>query len=129
MQKFLIRSVLLIMCFGVMSGCVLALGAVGGAGGVVYYKGNLKQYLNYPVTDIYEATMQTMADEGFRIFNDEHDPYKAQMKFEDTEGKSIWVDIEASTRETSEIKIRVGVKGDKARASQLLEKIKGRLLL
>ena len=129
MRRLLVSSVMLVTCCSLMSGCVLAFGAACGAGGVIYYQGNLQEYLNYPVREIYEATMQTMAEEGLGVYNDEHDPYKAQMKFEDTDGKSVWVDIEASTRESSEIKIRVGVGGNKARASQLLEKIKTRLIL
>lgn len=129
MQRVLVRSVLLLVCSAMMSGCVLALGAAGGAGGVVYYKGNLKEYLSYPVTEIYVATVQAMADEGMKVYSDEHDPYKAQLKFEDIDERSVWIDIEAVTREASEIKIRVGVSGDKNRASQLLEKVKAKLLL
>ena len=129
MKKIMVRSVMLLACCAMMSGCVLALGAAGGAGGVVYYKGNLKEYLSYPVPDIYEATMSAMDEEGMKIYNDEHDPYKAQMKFEDIDERSVWIDIEAVTREASEIKIRVGVSGDKQRATQLLEKVKTNLTL
>jgi hypothetical protein len=70
-----------------------------------------------------------MGAEGMGIYNDEHDLYKAQLKFEDTDGRNVWVDIEASTREASLIRIRVGTGGDTVRASQLLEKIKGRLMI
>ncbi len=129
MQRLFINAAILTMCALYTSGCLLAVGAVGGAGGVVYYKGNLKEHLNYSVTDIYDATIQSAADQGFQVLNDEHDPYKAQMKFKDADDKKIWVDTEAATRETSLIKIRVGVGGDKAKASLLLEKIKSRLFL
>jgi hypothetical protein len=129
MRRVMVQSVFLLAFCAMMSGCVLALGAAGGAGGVVYYKGNLKEYLSYPVTDIYEATIAVMDDEGMKIYKDEHDPYKAQLKFEDIDESSVWVDIEAVTREASEIKIRVGVSGDKQRATQLLEKIRTNLTL
>ena len=98
MKRILTQSVILVMCFATMPGCIFALGAAGGAGGVVYYKGNLKEYLNYSVMEIHTATLQTMADEGIQIYSDSVDTYKSEMKFEDTDGRNIWVDIEASTQ-------------------------------
>ena len=127
MRNKLFSCVVLLLCIVSMSGCMLALGAAGGAGGVVYYNGNLSEYVDYPVNEIYQATVKVLDNRNLPLHSDVHDTYKAKLTSEFPEGKNIWIDIDSVTRESSEIKIRVGVSGDQKQAVLLLEEIKANL--
>ena len=127
MRRKLLRSVALLLCLVAMPGCLLAVGAAGGAGGVVYYKGTLSEYVDYPVNEIYQSTLKVLDSRNLPLYSDTHDSYKAKLTSELANGKNIWIDIDSVTRGSSEIKIRVGATGDQKEAVLLLEAIKKNL--
>ncbi len=127
MRSKIFRGIALIVCVATLPGCLLAVGAAGGAGGVIYYKGNLSEYVDYPVSDIYQATLKVLDKRNMPLYSDVHDNYKAKLSSELNDGKNVWIDIDSVTRESSEIKIRVGASGDQKQAVLLLEAIKANL--
>lgn len=127
MRTKMFRTITLLLCVVSMSGCLLAVGAAGGAGGVIYYKGNLSEYVDYPVNEIYQATLKVLDKRNLPLYSDVHDSYKAKLTSELDNGKNIWIDIDSVTRQSSEIKIRVGAGGDQKEAVLLLEAIKSHL--
>jgi hypothetical protein len=127
MRRKLLRSVALLLCLVAMPGCLLAVGAAGGAGGVVYYKGTLSEYVDYPVNQIYQSTLKVLDSRNLPLYSDTHDSYKAKLTSELLNGKNVWIDIDSVTRGSSEIKIRVGATGDQKEAVLLLEAIKNNL--
>ncbi|MFP6581116.1 MAG: DUF3568 family protein [Candidatus Hydrogenedentota bacterium] len=123
-SRYMIALSACMICF---SGCLLALGAGAGAGGVVYYKGNLTDTLYYSALDVHEAAMKAVGEEGLPILSEKHDPYKGSVRSEYPDGKNVWISIVAVERETTEVKIRVGASGDQKRANSLLLKLKSHL--
>ena len=98
MRRKLLRSVALLLCLVAMPGCLLAVGAAGGAGGVVYYKGTLSEYVDYPVNEIYQSTLKVLDSRNLPLYSDTHDSYKAKLTSELANGKNIWIDIDSVTR-------------------------------
>lgn len=122
--KFLIPAVLCVLS---CSGCLLAVGAGAGAGGVVYYKGNLKEVLPHSSDAVYDASLRALADEALAIESQERDPYRGEIKSEYPDGKNVWVTITALGHDSTEIKIRVGMGGDQKRANGLLVRVREHL--
>jgi hypothetical protein len=111
-----------------LSGCVaLALGGAAGAGGVIYVKGQIKDTVNAPIERTYKACQATLDSKKLVILSKSADVASAHIKSKYSDGKEIWIDLEAITSEVCEIRIRVGALGDQDRSIDLLEGIKSRL--
>lgn len=115
------------LCAASFSGCLAVVGAGAGAGGVVYYKGNLKETLPHSSSDVFAASLGALNDEALTVVNQEQDPYRGEIRSEYPDGKKIWIDIRAIGHETTEIKIRVGITGDQKRANALLVRVREHL--
>ena len=116
-----------VLCALSSSGCLLAVGAGAGAGGVVYYKGNLKETLPHSSNAVFDASLKALSDEALLVDSQKQDPYRGEIKSEYPDGKNIWITITALGHDTCELKIRVGAGGDQKRANQLLVRIKEHL--
>jgi len=106
------------------SGCLVAAGAAGGAAGVIYVKGNVKDYLDYSVSQIHVAAEKALTNEGLTLSVNRVDESSARLESEYADGKNITVNIERVTQEGSQISIRVGAAGDNQRALRILSNIK-----
>lgn len=126
-MKNTISTAFLLICAVCFSGCLLAVGAGAGAGGVVYYKGNLTDVVYHSALDVHEAAMKAVGEEGLPILKEEHDRYKASIRSEYSDGKKVRISITALDHEKTEIKIRVGAGGDQLRANALLVATKNHL--
>ncbi len=124
MRSKMFSGIALVLCAAIMPGCLLAVGAAGGAGGVMYVKGNVSEYVNYPVSELYQATLKVLDKRNMPLYSDTHDSYKAKMTSELQDGRNVRIEIDSVTRDSSEIKIRVGANGDQKEAVLLLEAIK-----
>jgi hypothetical protein len=123
-----IRFLAVLLTFSTMPGCVaLAVGAAGGAAGVVYVKGRLVDKVNAPVERVYNATLAMLNAKGLPIREKRVDISSANVRSEYANDDDIRIEIDAITSEVSEIRIRVGLTGDQDRSLDLLEGIKARL--
>lgn len=123
-----LRPLVALLVMSSFSGCVaLAVGAAGGAAGVVHVKGRLVDKINAPVERVYNASLSMLAAKGLPVIEQRADVASARIKSEYKDDKDIWIEIEAITSEVCEIRIRVGLTGDQDRSIDLLEGIKSRL--
>jgi hypothetical protein len=125
--KYLVNFFALMLCTILASGCLVALGAGAGAGGVVYYKGNLKDTLGYTVPQVHEAAMKAVGEEGLPIYEESYDDYNGHIRSEYPDGKNVWITLEAVGRTSTHLKIRVGAAGDQKRANTLFQNIQANL--
>jgi len=109
------------------SGCVLLVGAAGGAGGTVYVMGKLKEDLNAPVPKVKRAAVAGLKDLGLPVLKDKGDQLTASLESEFSDGKHVWIDIEARDESSSQIGIRVGLLGDEQRSRRVLKAIRQHL--
>jgi hypothetical protein len=116
---------ILVVCTG--TGCLAAIGAGAAAGGIIYYNGNLKEYIPHPVPNVHAAAVIALKNDSLPIYTDELDNVVGRLKSEDHDGKDISIHIEKVTREASQITIRIGATGDHERSEALLAKIKANL--
>jgi Protein of unknown function (DUF3568) len=124
MKPLVLRVLCLLLVSATASGCLLAAGAAGGAAGVIYVKGNVREYLDYTVPQVHVAAEKALTNEGLTLKVNKKDEDKVRIESEYADGKNIWVDIEPVTAEASYLTIRVGVAGDNQRSLRILNNIK-----
>jgi len=108
-----------------VSGCFwLAVGAVGGVAGAVYYEGRLEQTLNADVAKCHRAAEQTLADLKLRVIENRVDAVTAHLESRYADSKRVWIDMEAVGSGSTKVTVRVGVVGDKDRSLAILDGIK-----
>ncbi|MFH1414202.1 MAG: DUF3568 family protein [Candidatus Omnitrophota bacterium] len=105
-------------------GCIaLFAGAAGGAGTAIWLSRKMTQEVNYPFEKSLEASKKGLLSLGLDINKETVTGDVAQIKSEYTDGRVIWVDIRQLSSVTSRIEVRVGAKGDKEAASEILNTI------
>ena len=125
MYKRLTQILLLSVLSVQLCGCAVVLlgaAATGGAGTVMYAKGKLQEELNAPLPQVHRATLSALKELELPSLEVRKDNVTATIKSEFADGKSVSIDIQAITRSSSRITIRVGF-GDKSRSRKILETI------
>ena len=128
MRKALLRAATLMFIVGSVSGCVvLAAGAVAGASGAVYVKGQLKETVDGTVPEVHRAAQSALHEIGVGLTVDKQDEFSGQLQGEMAKGQNVWVDVERVTASTTRIVIRVGYMGDQPKSADILERVKRNL--
>ena len=119
---------MLIFFVTVASGCIpLLIGAIAGAGGVVYVKGALVQNIDEPVEDIHKASLAALKGLSLFVISDELNRHSAVIKAEYENGKKIDIKVDAITEFVSKVTIRVGVVGNQDDSRLILNAIEKKL--
>ena len=107
-----------------MSGCIpLLVGAAAGAGGYAYIRGVLVKQFDMPASKVHQAAIKAVKSLELDIKYDKGDRLSAKVRSEFSDGKDVKIDINAITEQTSQVKIRVGMIGDKLRSEMVLTAI------
>jgi len=121
LPKFLLVAVLLFNC----TGCVaIVAGTAGGAGTALWLEGKVSEEVKSPLKNVVSATTSALKSMRLEITKTTVKDEVAQIKSKYTDGRVIWVDIKKITQDSSQIEIRVGMKGDKEASTKILERIK-----
>lgn len=127
-MNYLNRIAIVLLVVVSCSGCIaLAVGAVGGAAGVTYVKGNLNDNFDASVKQVHAATVMALESMALPIHENRQDFSSAKLRSEYADGKEIWITIDATTSRSSEIVIRVGATGDQQRSRRILNAINANL--
>ena len=125
------QTVLLLALAIQISGCaeavLVGVGAVGGAGAVLWAKGKMVEELDVPFSKAHTATLAALKDLEFPIKKDTKKGLKAKVESQYPDGKLVWVNIRAVTESSSKISVRVGTFGDKSRSQKIFDAIHQRL--
>lgn len=116
-----------LLCTVFLSGCVpVMIGAAAtAAGGYVWTRGNLESTVEYSVVDLYAATRQALEECDVMVERDRHDRFEANLSGRSSDGRKVLIWIDGQTEYISQIRVRVGVMGDKHESQMLLNRILG----
>ncbi|MFA5304905.1 MAG: DUF3568 family protein [Candidatus Omnitrophota bacterium] len=107
------------------TGCVAVVaGAAGGAGTAFWLEGKIKEEVKAPIPKVVKATTSALKSMRLEITKTTVKDEVAQIKAEYTDKRVVWIDIKKLTQDSSQIEIRVGMKGDKEASTKILERIK-----
>lgn len=108
-----------------LTGCVAVVaGAAGGAGTAFWLEGKVKDEVKAPISKAVKATTSALKSMRLEITKTTVKDEVAQIKAEYTDKRVVWIDVKKLTDNTSQIEIRVGMKGDKEASTKILERIK-----
>ncbi|UCD70765.1 MAG: DUF3568 family protein [Syntrophobacterales bacterium] len=127
MFRRLNKAILLLVLAIQISGCAEAVfvgvGAVGGAGAALFYKGKMEENLDISFSKAHAATLAALKDLELPINKDQKKGLKASIESQFPEGKQVWISVRAVTESSSKITVRVGMSGDKARSQKIFDAI------
>lgn len=109
------------------SGCVAVVAAGGAAGGVAYVGGQLKTQLAEEVEDVNEAVLDAMDDFDFSRIEAATDNLGGKFVYRSAKDRKITITTSATSDETTELGIRIGILGDKDQSRMLLDAIRDEL--
>lgn len=128
LTRIVLKTLCLALVMTTSPGCIaLAIGAAGGAAGITYAKGDLKDRLEAPVAEVYSAAVLALEEEGLPIYENEVRSSSAKLRSEYPDDKKVRIDITAISAASSKITIRVGATGNHIRSIGLLDSIKAKL--
>ena len=111
------------------SGCAAVLiggAAAGGAGTVLYVKGELHSTEDVSLDRAWNATQAAIKDMGFNVTAKERDAVSATLVAFTADGKKIQIILNRKADNVTEIGIRVGTFGDESMSRLILERIRKR---
>ncbi len=122
-QKFVL-CISLLTTIPAFSGCIpLLIGAAAGAGGYAWIRGVLVKQYELPVSKVHDAVLGAMKKLSLSVHYDKADRITAVTRAEFSDGKNVNIDINAVTEHSAQIKIRVGVFGDRMRSELILDAV------
>ena len=109
-----------------ISGCapvLLATGAAGGGGTILWMKGKLEENLDAPFDRAHTATIGGLRSLALPINKDRKDRVTAEIETEFSDGKKISIKLKSLSESITKITVRVGTFGDEDRSKRILEAI------
>jgi len=126
MRKLLSALLLISMAFSAQ-GCMIVAVGVGAAGTIAYVRGDLQAEEHEPIDVVYEAALKALEDLELHVTSKSKDALVAEITTYDAQDKKIVVKLKASTDETTQLSIRVGVFGSETKSRLIYEKIRAHL--
>lgn len=122
-------SVVCAMAFAMLcSGCVaLVAGAAGGAAGVVYVMGKLKDEQPYDVPTVHRAVLAGLKDLSLTLSENKADQLSAHVESEFADGEHVWIDLSSLPDSRTALTIRVGITGNERRARAIHDAVRRHL--
>ena len=134
MLKRRFQLVALLCCFLIgLSACSkkwVALGAAAaavGTGAYFYIKGDLKRNYEAPMDKTWEASVQAVEELKLTTESSEHDAFTGAIKGKMADGKSFTINVKRLSDNMTEVGIRIGTFGDRARSEAIHDKIHSKL--
>ncbi len=107
------------------SGCVAVVaGAAGGAGMAFWLEGKIREEVKAPIPKVVKAVTSALKSMRIEVTKTTVKDEVAQIKAEYSDKRVVWIDVKKLTEDSSQIEIRVGMKGDKEASTKILERIK-----
>jgi uncharacterized protein (DUF1786 family) len=128
MMTRLLCAILLIAAASGLGGCVaLGVGAAAAAGGVEYAEGRATATLDASMERVYHAAVAEMDSKKYPVTHKQLGAEAADIDAENKSGDKIRIDIEPKGDKMAELKVRVGLTGNKNEESAILDSIKHRV--
>ena len=127
MKSTILALPLTLISLGSVGCAALVVGAGAGAGTYAYVTGKLTATLDAPLDKAFDATKAGLADLKFSITHDSHDALVGQSTSRMSDGTEVNIDLKNTGTNSTQITIRVGVFGDEAKSTAILDAIKKNL--
>ncbi|MFH1624919.1 MAG: DUF3568 family protein [Pseudomonadota bacterium] len=106
---------------------LIAGGAAAGAGGAIWYKGKLEATVNGTIHEVRRATVAALKEHGLPVLTESRDGFVTMIESEISDGTRIWIKLSSVAASATKVNIRVGILGDRAKSTRILETIKKNL--
>ncbi len=108
-----------------ISGCIalLAGAAVGGIGTATWLSGKLSQEVNGSFDRALSAAKSALRSLKLNVTKETIKDNVAQIMSNNTDGRTVWIDIHRVSASTTRVEIRVGLAGDQEVARKIMNKI------
>ena len=130
MAKRQLQMVALLCCVLIgLSGCsrkwalIGATAAAVGAGTYAYIKGNLSRNYDASMDKTWQAAVQAVEELKLTTESKQHDAFTGVIKGKMADGKSFTINLKRLGENSTEIGIRIGTFGDRARSEAIHDKI------
>ena len=134
MVKKRLQLVALLCCFLIgLSACsrkwavIGAAAAAVGAGAYFYIKGDLKRNYEAPMDKTWDATIKSVEELKLTAESTEHDAFNGVIKGKMADGKSFSINVKRLGENMTEVGVRIGTFGDRARSEAIHDKIHSKL--
>jgi len=134
MVKKPLQLVALLCCFLIgLNACSkkwVAIGAAAaavGAGTYYYIKGDLKRNYEASMDKTWQAAVQSVDELKLTTESKEHDAFSGSIKGKMADGKSFTISLKRVGENTTEVGVRIGTFGDRAKSEAIQEKILSKL--
>ena len=134
MLKRRLQLIALLCCFLIgLSACsrkwaVLgAAAAAVGTGAYFYIKGDLKRNYEAPMDKTWDATIKSVEELKLTAESTEHDAFNGVIKGKMADGKSFTINVKRLGENSTEVGVRIGTFGDRARSEAIHDKIHSKL--
>ena len=134
MLKRRLQLIALLCCFLIgLSACsrkwaVLgAAAAAVGTGAYFYIKGDLKRNYEAPMDKTWDATIKSVEELKLTTESTEHDAFNGVIKGKMADGKSFTINVKRLGENSTEVGVRIGTFGDRARSEAIHDKIHSKL--
>ena len=134
MLKRRLQLVALLCCFLIgLNACSkkwVAIGAAAaavGAGTYYYIKGDLNRNYEASMDKTWQAAVQSVEELKLTTESKEHDAFSGVIKGKMADGKSFTISLKRVAENTTEVGVRIGTFGDRAKSEAIQEKILSKL--
>ena len=124
-RKFVLNISVMVAAVFFLSGCSpILIGAAAGATGThIWTKGNLELMTQFSAGDLYFATRNALDGLDYLVERDRHDRFGASISGRTSTGRKILIKIYGKTEETSKLRVRVGIIGDRNESQMIINAI------
>ena len=121
-EKYLLSALLWLSLAGCAPVVFLA-GGVAGVGAYKYYQGALLVTYEAPYIETWDATLRALEKMKVKIKSQKHDLTSGRIEAELADENIVTVSLEYKTAKETDVKIRVGVFGDKQASMAIKDRI------
>ncbi len=134
MFKRRLQLVAILCCFLIgLSACsrkwavIGAAAAAVGAGTYYYIKGDLKRNYEAPMDKTWEATIKSVEELKLTVESQKHDAFSGVIKGKTADEKGFEINLKRLGENSTEVGVRIGTFGDRAKSEAVHDKIHSKL--
>ena len=98
-----------------------------GVGSYFYVKGELERDYHAPVESVWQATLQTVEELNLATESKKHDAFGGEIKGKMSDGTNYKIELKRKGENLTNVGVRIGAFGDKAKAEAIHSKIHSNL--
>ncbi|GEM_PF-6739687 len=125
--RFLLLAAFAVSASLLFSGCIATADEAETGGGTYYLKGDLEDAMAHDLATMKVAVKKAIEKEGFFLIEEDDEAVRVMYHIRDKDDEKINVKLTRISDTVTEIKVRFGLIGDKARSIYFLKVIKGEL--